>query len=67
MSTCTICNKKIVLTPSASERAAKYGGKPSDYTSIFTEHAACALKKREADTIELMRSKLRRSSDFATI
>lgn len=65
MSKCTICNKEIILTPSAAERAAKYGGKPSDYTRLFTEHATCALKKREADTVELMRSKIRRSSDFS--
>lgn len=52
---CTICNKPIILTPSAKERAAKYGGKPSDYTALFTEHSDCAIKKRNEDTLELMR------------
>ena len=52
---CSICGEKIVLIPSAAERAKKYGGKPSDYIKIFREHTECALKKREADTRELMR------------
>lgn len=52
---CSICHKEIVLSPSASERAKKYGGRSSDYTKLFTEHTECALKKREADTLELMR------------
>lgn len=52
---CTICNKPIVLVPSASERAARYGGKPSDYTKLFTEHAQCAVAKREQETLRLMR------------
>lgn len=43
---CTICNKPVVLVPSAAERAAKFGGKPSDYTRIFTAHTACILAKR---------------------
>jgi len=52
---CSICNRPIVLAPTAKERAAKYGGRPSDYTRLFTEHVACALNKRDADTLELMR------------
>jgi hypothetical protein len=52
---CTICGKKITLVPSAKERADKYGGKPSDYTKLFTQHSACALDKRERETLELMR------------
>lgn len=55
MGNCTICGKKIVLIPSAKERAEKYGGKPSDYTKMFTEHTVCTLSKREQDTVELMR------------
>jgi hypothetical protein len=51
---CTICGKKITLVPSAKERADKYGGKPSDYTKLFTQHSACALDKRERETRELM-------------
>ena len=52
---CSICGKKIILVPSAKERAKRYGGKPSDYTKLFTEHHECLIQKREQDTIELMR------------
>lgn len=52
---CTICGKPILLFPSAAERARKYGGKPSDYIKLFTEHGACVVAKREAETLELMR------------
>lgn len=52
---CTICGKEIVLIPSARERADKYGGKPSDYTRLFTEHTSCTLEKRERETLALMR------------
>lgn len=55
MANCTICGKRIVLIPSAKERTEKHGGKPSDYTKMFTEHTACTLSKREQDTVELMR------------
>lgn len=55
MAKCNICGKSIVLQPSARERAEKYGGKPSDYTKLFTEHSACLVAKREADTVSLMR------------
>lgn len=54
---CTICNLPIVLVPSAAERAKRYGGEPSDYTNLFTTHAKCAVDKREAETIALIRRK----------
>ena len=47
---CTICNKPIVLSPSASERALKFGGNPSDYTKLFTSHADCFIAKRQRET-----------------
>ena len=50
---CTICHKEIVLRPTAAERAAKFGGKPSDYTKLFTTHASCTLAKRKRETSEL--------------
>lgn len=55
---CTICGKPIVLVPSAAERAAKdVTGKPASYfTSLFTEHSLCAVRKRQADTLALMRN-----------
>ena len=52
---CTICGKPITLVPSARERAAKYGGKPSDYTKLFSEHAECVAAKRERETLELIK------------
>lgn len=52
---CSICGKKIILVPSAKERAKQYGGKPSDYTKLFTEHSECLIQKREQDTIKLIR------------
>lgn len=54
---CLHCHKPIVLVPSAAERARKCGGEPSDYTKLFTYHAACTLKLREQSTLELMRRK----------
>jgi hypothetical protein len=52
---CTICNKPILLIPSAEERARKYGGKRQDYINLFTTHAVCAVKKRSADTVTHIR------------
>lgn len=54
MANCTICGESIVLRPSAAERARKYGGKPSDYTKLFTAHDHCVVAKREAETLELI-------------
>ena len=51
---CTICNKPIVLVPSAVERAEAYGGVPSDYTKLFTSHSDCLISKRNKETYELM-------------
>ena len=55
MNPCTICGKPVVLVPSASERAKKFGGKPSDYVKLFPTHTSCALKKRQEETSELIR------------
>lgn len=55
MANCTICGKKIVLVPSAQERARKFGGEPSDYAKMFTTHSDCAVKKRSQDSTDLMR------------
>ena len=53
---CTICNKPIVLIPSASERAAKdvTGKSTQYYTSLFTTHVDCTLTKRTADLSKLL-------------
>lgn len=60
---CTICGKPITLSPSAAERAAKdVTGRPASfYTKLFTTHSSCALAKREADTLALMRRLNRRT------
>ena len=52
---CTLCNKEIILIPSARQRAERLGGKPSDYTRLFTEHATCTLVKRKVDTDALVK------------
>lgn len=52
---CKICNKPVVLVPSAKDRAAKFGGKPSDYTKLFDTHSTCLVNKRSAESVELMR------------
>lgn len=51
---CTICDKPIILSPSAKERAQKFGGKPSDYTALFTAHAACQVRQRSVASTALM-------------
>lgn len=59
---CSICGKPIVLVPSAAERARRFGGKPEDYTKLFTEHSECLIEKRSAESVALMR-KLRETGD----
>ena len=54
---CTICNQRIILVPSATERAVTTGKPASYYTSLFTAHTECTLVKRAQDTAELMRRK----------
>ena len=43
------------MTPSAEERASKYGETVQFYKNLFPDHAECVLKKREEDTSALMR------------
>jgi hypothetical protein len=52
---CAICGKPIVLVPSANERARKYGGSAQFYRDLFSEHVDCALKKRDEETLVLIR------------
>jgi hypothetical protein len=44
---CKFCHKPVELTPSANSRAQKFGGKASDYTSLFPNHAECELANRK--------------------
>ena len=39
-----------------SDALVTLGGRASDYTALFTEHPVCAIQKRSADTLALMRS-----------
>ena len=52
--TCSICGKPIVLMPSAAERARRFGGRPGDYTRLFTAHTDCTIAKRSQDAVALM-------------
>ena len=60
---CTICRKAIKLTPSAQERAAKYGGTPAHYINLFREHPACLIEKRSAEALALMRRIVREKTE----
>ena len=51
---CSYCGKPITLVPSAKERADKYGGKPSDYTALFTSHSVCMVENRRNQAKDLM-------------
>ncbi len=52
---CTLCNKPIVLSPRAEERARKLGGTAASYLAMFTTHADCFIAKRSAEAVALMR------------
>ena len=52
---CRICNKAIVLVPSARERAARLGGTSEFYTRLFTTHGTCQVAERSQDAVEMMR------------
>ena len=51
---CSECGRAVKLSPSAQERAARFGGVPSDYTSLFGIHADCLIAKRDRQTRELI-------------
>ena len=51
---CNICNKPVVLVPSAAERARKHGETPAYYTKLFSQHSDCALAARKAATSALI-------------
>lgn len=52
---CRICDKAIVLVPSARERAAELGGTPEFYTRLFTAHGTCQVAQRSQAAVETMR------------
>ncbi len=45
MKNCTLWGKPIQLSPSAAERAAKYGNTVAYYTNLFTIHAECQVRQ----------------------
>lgn len=51
---CYHCNQEIILVPSAAERAAKYGGRPENYTNLFRIHNQCQLDLRAQQVSELL-------------
>lgn len=59
---CTICQNPITLSPSATDRAKKFGGTPSYYTALFQQHSQCVIDKRNGLTDEQI--KARRYSDM---
>jgi hypothetical protein len=63
---CTICNKPIVLVPSAAERAAKdlAGKSASYYTSLFTTHSECAVAQRSEQARQLMVSGQHKAANY---
>ena len=64
---CTICNKPVILSPSAVERAKKYGGKPVDYTRCFIAHSQCEIDARKQVTSELMERLSKCDSKYFTV
>ena len=60
--TCTLCGQPITLVPSAEERSRKTGQPADFFRRLFTEHSACALAKRNQDTLDLIR-RVRRTQE----
>lgn len=52
---CITCNKEIVLRPSAAERASNGQHSAAYYIQLFTEHAECLTRRRNAEVVALMR------------
>jgi hypothetical protein len=54
--TCPECGKKIILNPSAEQRAKNdlSGNTAAYYRSLFTIHSDCLIQKRNRETIELI-------------
>ena len=52
---CELCGKKVVLVPSAKQRAEKFGGQPKDYEKLFPTHTECQLKRNRERVSELIK------------
>jgi len=66
---CTICNKPVVLVPSAKARAAKdmTGKSAAYYTKLFPQHAKCILKKRAEEAVETARNYVAYNDGWTTL
>ena len=53
---CTICKTPVILSPSAGERAKKFGETAQYYIDLFPNHATCIIAKRNAETSALIKS-----------
>ena len=53
---CTICGRPIVLVPSATERAKKFGKTPAFYTRLFTTHSSCQIEKNRQELKMFLKS-----------
>ena len=53
---CTYCNKPVILTPSAEERAARSNQTAAYYESLFTSHSDCFIRARNEATLQLIRT-----------
>ena len=51
---CKYCHNPVVLTPSAAERARRYGGTAAEYTALFPNHSACEVEARSKSARESM-------------
>ena len=52
---CTLCDRPVVLHPTAAQRAERYGGTPRDYTLLFPNHADCVVRARSQGSVDLIR------------
>jgi len=52
---CLHCHRPVVLSPTATERARRFGGSPQDYTNMFQYHSACTLELRARGVSDLMK------------
>ena len=64
---CTICKTPVVLSPSASERAKKYGETAQYYIDLFPTHSQCFIEKRNADTSEFIKRINAQPKQYVTI
>lgn len=50
---CKHCKNEVILKPTATERARKYGETPDYYTKLFPVHAECQIKANKESSSAL--------------